>query len=115
MALPIDYVIEPNGKLDAEAVQRNFDAIAASTPSASGRAIEIRYGNALIVFSASQTSAALTVNHGLGRTPSAITFGGADAAVKVAWASKTATTFQIIGRHEAVVSGSVLVDWIAVG
>jgi hypothetical protein len=116
LSLPWPTITNPDGSLNAQALQENFDKLASAGYGVGGsKDLEDRFGSTTVTFTAAQNSAPTTVTHGLGRVPVAIEFGGADAAVKWAWQNKTATTFQIIGRHEAVVTGTAVVDWRASG
>jgi hypothetical protein len=81
----------------------------------------IRVGTDVLVFTAAATSATLTVNHGLGRTPIcvlALCEVNADYIVMGAIAgSRNATSFQVAGRTNAagVLTANVRFFWLAAG
>lgn len=74
----------------------------------------IRGGQAACVFTASAVSAVAVVAHGLGTTPTEVTFGALDLNVDgVALVGLDATNLSIQARYTGAVSGTATIMWHA--
>lgn len=84
----------------------------------SGAARKVDFGSSSVVFTASQTSAATTVNHDLGVTPVSViaaTTGAAHIHVSVA-GGPTSVSFSVSGYSiPGVTTGTAFFYWIAIG
>jgi hypothetical protein len=118
MAAPLDYVMDPSGRLDTDAVQRNFDSLATQGGVATGgRTVEVRFGGGTATFTASNSSATVVVPHGLGRTPSSvIVCSSAGFGIFYQSFTWTTTTFTAQGAYPfGPLSGAYTFSWIAFG
>jgi hypothetical protein len=81
------------------------------------RQLQLTWGSVTCTWTASATSAAATVNHGLGRAPVVVLLVTPGLGVFVAWgwANPTTTTFQVNGTLSTSWSGTVNVQWLAIG
>jgi hypothetical protein len=99
-------------------VQANFDWLLKRFLDTGGRSGSIRFGTAVVTFSAADTSDTETVTHGLGTTPVAVVVSANifSPGIFAVTQSVGATTFQTraitrSGTH----TGDVTIFWIAVG
>jgi hypothetical protein len=109
---------------DLSNLQFILDLIAQGALDTGGRSVAIRHGNVTMTWTAATSAAAQTVTHGLpsGRTPTnvqltprSVGFGPAGEVIVCKATARGATTFTVNAESNNVVTGSVVVDWFAVG
>lgn len=71
-------------------------------------------GTASLVFTASSSSAIVTVKHRIGRIPIVAT-GLESGSVWIDITSRTATSFNLQGIYTSAITGTITADWIAIG
>lgn len=113
--------LEQTGQSDA--VQRNFNRLAAVVPDfGGGQGVSMRVGQATVTFTG--TTGTGTVTHGLGKTPAYVlatpTSGGSLFANVILSGSSSigASTFVLTAQSyngTNLAGGTLLVDWLAIG
>jgi hypothetical protein len=101
-----------------DGVQRNFDALAGAVVSTGGQRVGFRFSAGTLTFTASATSAASVISHGLGNVPIVVIacevttgFG-----VIVRTNTYTSTTFSAVGTNPFGAGTYVATfAWIAIG
>lgn len=81
----------------------------------SAQQLALAFGTGTLTFTASDTSAVLTVTHGLGRAPKAVFAMSTAFLMWFVVTSPTTTTFQIQGQVKAAGTGTSGFYWIAIG
>lgn len=106
---------------DGENTQAIFDLIAKSAIDTGGRSIKLRFGTSSVTFTASPTSAQVTIAHGMGSTPTlAAGFARTPTNARVTVqesAAASATNIFLTGFISDAVASSVTqsIYWIAIG
>lgn len=119
MQLPADPVLE------WEDITLNFENLAGvlTTPGAnlpflqllSAQQAAVNWGTGALTFTASDTSAVLSVAHGLGRTPKVVLATGTAFLMWFVVTSPGATNFSIQGQVKASGTGTSGFYWLAIG
>lgn len=108
---------------DGTISDRNFQALARLVPDTGGRSVAMRFGNVTLTWSASTASGNQTPAHGLPAgltpinvqlTPRSIPFA-AGVTVTAKCTARGTSTITINAEASSSVTGSVVVDWMAVG
>jgi hypothetical protein len=120
MAGPLDYALDPEGKLDPDAVQRNFDALETFASGTGGKSYEIRTGSFGLAFAATNIASAGGIVHGLGRIPvhvslTAKNVPGYAQIPAIDWHNPTASTFDVAAIAPASSTVTLTITWMAIG
>ena len=113
-----------------DAANRNFDKIKqlaidlntlrSLVIDTGGLSVGVRFGHSSpgVTFTASASTPATTITHGLGKTPAAVFIsrdGGAGTGIAWSVDTFTSTTFKVYGSYWASISGSAAFYWLAIG
>lgn len=107
--------LDPLG--DGSVSDRNFQKLMSLVLDTGGRSVGIRFGTATATWTASATSATVTIPHGLGKIPGFVTYGSKNTPFEYATASVDATNISTVGYQTAgtVVTGTLTFYWVVLG
>lgn len=107
---------------DNSPTDRNFQRLVSLVVDTGGQSVGLRFGTVTLTYTASATSAAATVTHGLGKTPEYIGSLGTTGlskrhVVNYVSGSRNDTDFQLQAEtaDSAAVTGSISVFWVVIG
>lgn len=109
-------VLERIREGDWNAVERMRETLESLVIETGGLSLRFRAGTIDLTFTASDTSAANSVDHGLGREPIAVFYGNGDTNIaNVATTARDATSITAQARYVSTVTGTASISWVAIG
>lgn len=102
---------------DGSVSDRNFQRLMSLVLDTGGRSVGIRFGTGTATWTAAVSSAAVTIPHGLGRTPVAVFLSTRNPLVGYAASSIGATSFVATGFETAnlAITTTNTFDWLVIG
>jgi len=102
---------------DWAAVARVIDTLRSLVIDTGGVSLGIRVGTGSATFTASPTSAAVTVPHGLGRVPAIAAGFSRNAQFGYSVTGRDATNLTVVGSYEPGTNqtGTITFDWMVIG
>lgn len=116
MTINLEHTADENTAID-----RNFEKLKSLVIDTGGESVGMRFGIAVLTYTAAAVTPALTVTHGLGVTPECILALPASGAnrhcVNYVVVTRTDTTFDLISETVtgAAISGNLSVFWLVIG